>query len=213
MPRPAPLQRFPVPASTAAVFPPVFPRPKPLPPATVEGSAVDKSGRPLAGVDVSVRGVGSLVHTDSTGRFLLSGVDANLPLFLRLSKAGCATTNTSYLNPRTPKENLRVVLLSSGELKEIETRGSSAIVLISSNVPGLTFTSSPQVQGRPGVGTTRFRSAPGFAAIGVTQISFQPSSPTLANDHEPNVIITASPLGRDMVMPVFAGQVTYSLIP
>jgi hypothetical protein len=180
----------------------------------VEGTAVDKSGQPLAGVAVWVRGTGSPVRTDAAGRFVLSGVDVNVPLFLRFGKDGYATTNTTYLNPRTPKDTLRIVLLTTGELASLErpaTRGATSMVLLDSKVSGLTFKSSPPVQGSPGVGTTRFYPAPGFSAVGITQISFQPSSPSLVNDHEPNVIITASPLGKDLVMPVFVGQVTYAV--
>jgi hypothetical protein len=217
-PRPAPVQRFPVTTSDTTLFPPVLPRPKALQPVTMEGSIIDKSGQPLGGVDVSVRGTGSPVRTDGSGRFVLSHVDENSALFLRLSKQGYATTNTTYLNPRSPKENLRFVLVTSAELADLvrgapQSRGATAIVLIGSKVSGLTFHSSPQVQGSPGVGTTRFRPvdpATGFAAVGITQISFQPSSPSLKNDHEPNVIISASPSGKDMVMPVFVDQVTYA---
>ena len=215
-PRPAPLTRFPVGASDTMLFPPVMVRPKALASVTVEGMAVDNGGKPVAGVAVWVRGTGSPVRTDAAGRFVLSGVDANVPLFLRFGKDGLATTNTTYLNPRVPKDTLRVVLLSSGEVaalapKTSQTRGATAMVLLDSKVPGLTFQSSPPVQGKPGVGTTRFYPAEGFAGVGMTAISFQPSSPALVNDHEPNVIITASPLNRDLVMPVFVGQVTYAL--
>jgi hypothetical protein len=218
LPRPAPLQRFPVSASNTTLFPPVLPRPKALAQVTVEGSVVDKSGKPLAGVEVSVRGVGSTVRTDGGGRFVLPSVDVNVPLFLRLNKAEYATTNTTYLNPRSPKENLRFVMVTSGELAELvrggpQARGATATILIGNQHAGLTFQASPPVQGSPGVGTTRFRSvdpSTGFSAIGTTQISFQPSSPALVNDHEPNVIISASPIDKDMVMPVFVGQVTYA---
>ena len=192
--RPSPLQRFPVGASDAILFPPVLPRPRRLTPVTMEGTAVDKQGQPLADVMVAIRGVGTPVRTNSVGRFVLSKVDANLPLFLRLSKAGYATTNTSYLNPRTPKENLRVVLLGSGEFAKAVTRGASAIVLIHSKAP---FT-SPRVRMTD-------------AEVGVTEINLQPASPVQTNDYEPNVILTAAPLGKDVVLPVFAGQVTYLL--
>ena len=109
-----------------------------------------------------------------------------------------------------------MVLLSSGELaalapKNAQTRGATAMVLLDSKVSGLKFQSSPQVNGKPGVGTTQFYPAAGFAGVGITEISFQPSSPALVNDHEPNVIITASPLNKDLAMPVFVGQVTYAV--
>ena len=47
---------------------------------------------------------------------------------------------------------------------------------------------------------------------GITEINFQPAFPPQHNDHEPNVIITANPLAKDIVLPVFTGQVTYAII-
>ena len=49
------------------------------------------------------------------------------------------------------------------------------------------------------------------AEVGVTEINLQPASPVQTNDYEPNIILTAAPLGKDVVLPVFAGQVTYLL--
>jgi hypothetical protein len=217
--RPAPLQRFPVQASNAVLFPAVLPRPNLLAPVALEGMAVDKSGQPLSDVTVSVRGAGSPARADAAGRFVLSGVDVNLPLFLRLSKDGYVTTNTSYLNPHSSRENLRFVLVTPAELSQLmgdfgTMRGAPAVVLIASQAPGLTFQSSPPVTGKPGVGTTRFKAldpSTGFSAVGITQINFTAAYPSQPNDHEPNVIITANPLGRDVVMPVFVGQVTYAM--
>ncbi len=186
--RPAPLERFPVRPSNAALFPPVLPRPKLLAPVTMEGMAVDRKGKPLAGVMVSVRGAGPTVRTESTGRFVLAKVNPNSPLFLRLSKTGYATTNTAYLNPHCAKAKLRVVVMRSAD-----AHGASATVFIDSKVP---FT-SPRVKMID-------------ASVGVVNINLQPAYPAQTNAYEPNVIITATPSGKDIVMPVFAGQVTYA---
>jgi hypothetical protein len=198
--RPAALTRFPVNSNPLPVFgtdilPPVLSRPKPLGSATVEGTAVDKSGQPLSGVMVSVRATGPSVSTDAAGHFRLSNVDANLPLFLRLSKPGYATTNTSYLNPRGARENLRVMLLTAGPHK------TQATVIIGGAISGLTFTASP-------AGTTRFAAD----GTGTTEIKFQPAYPPQANDHEPNVIVSAEGMGKDIVLPVFPDQVSYGVV-
>jgi hypothetical protein len=190
--------RFPVSASDTTLLPPVFPRPKPLPSATVAGTVVDKSGQPLPGVLVSVRATGAPVTTGADGHFVLTKIDANLPLFLRLTKSGYATTNTSYLNPRAPKGSLRILLLTAGPHMQ------QATVVIGGAVAELKFTSSP-------AGITRFTSQDGLA-IGTTTINFQPAYPTQANDHEPNLIISADGLGKDIVLPVFADQVSYAEI-
>ena len=70
--------------SDTTLFPPVLPRPKALASVTVDGTAVDKGGRARwrgwrCGVHLPVRGG---LRT-SSGRFVLSGVDANVPLLLR----------------------------------------------------------------------------------------------------------------------------------
>src|SRR5258708_31050346 len=105
-------QRFPVSPSSAMRFPPALARPRSLGPATVEGIVFASSGRPVTGAAVSARGLDPAVRTDAAGRFVLRGVDTNEPLFLRVAKAGHATTNTAYLNPRAPKENVRILLLT-----------------------------------------------------------------------------------------------------
>src|SRR5262245_36761638 len=87
-PRPATTfsQRFPISPSSAMRFPPALPRPRSLGPATIEGIVVAGSGRPIAGAAVSARGVDPAIRTDAAGRFALRGVDANQPLFLRVTK-------------------------------------------------------------------------------------------------------------------------------
>ena len=216
-PRPATTysQRFPVSPSSAMRFPPVLARPKSLAPVTVEGIVVGSSGRPVAGAAVSARGLDPATRTDAAGRFALRGVDANKPLFLRVSRAAHATTNTPYLNPRGPRENLRILLLTSEELQSVQPDASShATMLLNSidasgkPIAGLNLTASPS-------GASRFaylnKTGP-VQIVGTTDINFQPAFPPQDNDHEPNVIVTANPLAKDMVMPVFTGQVTYAII-
>jgi hypothetical protein len=140
-------------------------------------------------------------------------VDTNQPLFLRVSKAGHATTNTPYLNPRGPKENLRILLLTTAELQTLNADAPSrAIMLFNSAgadgkpIAGLNLTASP-------AGKTRFSTIAGPAqTMGIMEIDFQPAYPPQENDHEPNVIVTANPLAKDIVLPVFTGQVTYAII-
>ena len=226
-------QRFPISPSNAILFPPVVARPKALAPATIEGMVYASSGRPLAGAAVSVRGIDPPVRTDAAGRFVLRGVDANQPLFLRVTKAGHATTNTQYLNPRS--YNLRILVLTDAELKSVmeawprskPDASSQAIVLLNSvdaggkPIAGLHLSASP-------AGTTHFGYLDkdgGFSGassissqtgpvqiVGVTEINYQPAYPPQSNDHEPNVIVTANPAGKDIVAPAFTGQVTYAVI-
>jgi hypothetical protein len=209
-PRPASTysQRFPTSPSGATLFPPAHPRPKSPAPISIEGAVLDYSGHPLTGATVSVRGLDPGVITGADGRFVLRRVDQTLPLFLRVTKAGHATTNTAYLNPRTPKQNLRILLLTSQELQDVAHSPERSAVLLLNSPAGLKVTSSP-------TGTTRFGylDKPGpIQIVGITSISFQPAFPPQTNDHEPNVIITADALAKDIVMPAFAGQVTYAVI-
>jgi hypothetical protein len=137
-------------------------------------------------------------------------------LYLRVSKPGHATTNTHYLNPRGAKENLRVLLLTDAELQSVAPDINSRAILLFNSlgaagkpVAGLSLTASP-------AGTTHFalpavKTLP-VQIVGTTEIRFQPSFPPQDNDHEPNVIVTANPLAKDIVMPAFAGQVTYGVI-
>ena len=79
-------------------------------------------GEPYAGsIARTARAIDPATRTDTAGRFVLRGVDANQALFLRVSKAGHATTNTPYLNPRGPKENLRILLLTDAELQSVKS--------------------------------------------------------------------------------------------
>jgi hypothetical protein len=197
-PRPEPLTRFPVSPSNTVLFPAVQPRPRQLAAVRVGGTVVDESGKPVSGVVVSARATGPSVTSDMSGRFLLNKVDDNLPLFLRVAKSGYATTNTAYLNSRGSKENLRIVLMASGEHKPQGT------IVIQGAPSGLNFTASP-------AGTTKFTNRDGLV-IGTTEIKFQPAYPAPANDHEPNVIISAEGLGKDIVLPVFADQVSYAVV-
>ncbi len=224
-PRPAAAysQRFPISPSGATLFPPALTRPKSPGPVSIEGVVLDYSGHAIAAATVSARGLDPGIRTGADGHFVLRRVDRNLPLFLRVSKAGHATTNTAYLNPRSPKENLRILLLTNQELQDVMHAWSgskdaaperSAVVLLNSvgangtPIAGLRLTSSP-------AGTTRFGylDKPGpVQIVGITGISFQPAFPAQSNDHEPNVIVTANPLAKDIVMPVFTGQVSYAVI-
>jgi hypothetical protein len=224
-PRPASVysQRFPTPPYGATLFPPAQPKPKSLAVVNVEGSVLDSGGHPLAGATVSVRGLDPGARTGTDGHFVLRRVDQPLPLFLRVTKAGHAITNTAYLNPRTPKQDLRILLLTSQELQDVMGSWSgskdaapqrSAVVLLNSvgadgrSISGLNMTSSPG-------GTTRFGfldSPRPVQIVGIAGINFQPSFPAQSNDHEPNLIITANPLAKDIVMPVFVGQVSYAII-
>ena len=113
---------------------------------------------------------------------------------------------------------------------------SNAVMLVNSvgaggkPIAGLNLTASPAMQrvGAAPSGTTRFGyfdKDGGFSGTssianvtgpvqiaGITEISFQPAHPPQSNDHEPNVIITANPLAKDIVAPAFVGQVTYAVI-
>src|SRR5260221_7656380 len=131
-------------------FPPALARPRSLGPATVEGIVFASSGRPVTGAAVSARGFDPAVRTDAAGRFVLRGVDTNDPLFLRVTKAGHATTNTAYLNPRGPKENVRILLLTDSERQTVKSDASAhAILLLNSAGPdgkplaGLSPSASP----------------------------------------------------------------------
>jgi hypothetical protein len=113
---------------------------------------------------------------------------------------------------------------------------SQAIVLVNSvgadgkPIAGLNLTASPAMQraGSPPAASTRFgysdkeggysgsssisgQTGP-IQVVGITEINFQPAFPAQSNDHEPNVILTANPLAKDIVLPAFAGQVSYALI-
>jgi hypothetical protein len=215
--------RYPVSAYNATLFPPALPRPKRLAPVTIEGSVVDSSGHPVEGATVSARGRNPGASTSADGRFVLQHVDANMPLFLRVSKTGHVSTNTAYLNPRSPKANVRILLLTNQELQDVTRAWSgskdaasehSAVLLLNTigangkPISGLKLTTSP-------AGATRF----GFPdkrgpvqIVGITNINFQPSFPAQSNDHEPNVIVTVNPLAKDIVMPAFTGQVSYAVI-
>ncbi|HTM47443.1 MAG TPA: CehA/McbA family metallohydrolase [Bryobacteraceae bacterium] len=221
--------RFPVGGAAAMRFPPALPKPRTPGPAVIEGMVVSSSGRPLPGVSVSARGAEPAVRTDLYGRFVIRGVNAAEPVFLRVSKPGYATTNSSYLNPRSPKENLRILLLTGAELQrclKVEAANHAVVLLNSAaadgkSIAGLSLTTSPWVQrgGSPPAGKTSFSlldkdaGLTGLAQfVGITDIQFQASFPPQPNDHEPNVIITANPLAKDIVMPVFTGQVSYATI-
>jgi hypothetical protein len=215
-------QRFPIFRSSAKLFPPTQPRPKSLAPVSIEGAVIDYTGHPVAGATVSVRGRDPGVLSGADGHFVLRRVDRNLPLFLRARMPGHVTTNTAYLNPRSPKENLRILLLTNQELqdalrgwsgsKDVAPEGSAVMLLNSVGadgkpIAGLKLTASP-------AGAARFGALdkPGpVQIVGTAGIGFQPSFPAQSNDHEPNVIVTANPLAKDLVMPVFVGQVTYAV--
>jgi hypothetical protein len=81
---------------------------------------------------------------------------------------------------------------------------TQATIVIDGAPAGLQFTASP-------AGTTQFHVENGLV-IGTTKINFQPAYPAQANDHELNVIVTADGLGKDIVVPVFPGQVTYARV-
>src|SRR5439155_22545531 len=98
------------------------------------GVVVASSGRPVAGAAVSARGLDPAVRTDAAGRFVLRSVDANEPLFLRVSKVGHSTTNTSYLNPRGPNEYLRILLLTAAERQTIKSGAFSQAILLLNSV-------------------------------------------------------------------------------
>ncbi len=141
-----------------------------------------------------MRGNGASTETGANGRFILRDVDVNLPLFLRLSKPGYATTNTSYLNPRA--SHVEVVMLDAIDKTTVVIDGAA----------GLSLSASP-------AGIAKFSPANASGRItGSVDIRFQSAYPPQANDHEPNLIITVNPPGTDIVMPVFAGQVNYARI-
>jgi hypothetical protein len=52
----------------------------------------------------------------------------------------------------------------------------------------------------------------GVQILGLAQLNFQPSSPEIPNVFEPNTIISVAPLGKDIVLPAFDGQVSYATI-
>jgi hypothetical protein len=137
------------------------------------------------------------------------------------------------LNPRS--HNLRILVLTDAELKSVmeawprskSENSSQAIVLLNSvgaggkPIAGLNLSASP-------AGTTHFGYLDkdgGFSGassisnqtgpvqiVGITEIDYQPAYPPQSNDHEPNVIVTANPVGKDIVAPAFTGQVTYAVI-
>jgi len=198
--RPPALTRFPVPAANFTVLPPILQRPKPLAAVTVEGTVVDKSGQPLTGVLVIARLNGASATTAAGGHFALSSVDDNSPLFLRATKSGYAVTNTSYLNARGPKENLRILMLPDREA----VGGAQATIVIGGASAGMTFASSPAE-------TTEFKPVEqgSTVALGIMNIKFQPAYPAVSNDFEPNLIVSPEGSNKAIVLPVFAGQVSY----
>ena len=146
---------------------------------------------------------------------MLRGVDANQPLFLRVSKPGHATTNTSYLNPRGPKENVRILLLTEPELHSLPPTRASAPSAVQQHRRRREAGRRPEPDGIPGRHDAVLlagRQNP----TGADRRDHGDQIPTLLppqdNDREPNVIVTANPLAKDIVMPVFAGQVTYAVI-
>jgi hypothetical protein len=120
----------------------------------------------------------------------MAGVATGQPIFLRAVKEGYAITNTAYLNPKTEAQ---IVMLSPAELPE-----TKAPILAITSPADL---SCPNVQRF--TGSSRFQ--------GVVDINYQPSFPSQPNDSMPNVIVSASSLHKDMVLPAFAGQVSYAV--
>jgi hypothetical protein len=59
--------------------------------------------------------------------------------------------------------------------------------------------------------STKSRSA-GVQIVGLAQIAFQPAEPAIPNTFEANTTISVTPLGKDIVLPAFAGQVSYAVI-
>lgn len=243
-PRPAlqSIGRFPVGPTDITLLPAMMPRPKGAQRISISGAIVDNDGRPLAGATVSARATGPKARTNSSGGFSLQGVETDHPLFLRVSRNGYATTNTSYMNPWGPKENLRVLVLKDEQVKSLLTtwgagdRGgpSRAVLLFDSAgadgapIIGLRLTSAPGGTGGWPANTPQFGYADaqggfsektstksrsgGLQVIGLAQIAFQPAEPAIPNTFEANTTITVAPLGKDIVLPTFAGQVSYAVI-
>jgi hypothetical protein len=49
-----------------------------------------------------------------------------------------------------------------------------------------------------------------FQIVGVTEIKLQEAFPSHTSIHEPNLIITVTPVGKDIVLPVFPNQISYA---
>jgi hypothetical protein len=224
-------------AAPSTLLPPPNPRPAAPPAATLSGRVVTEAGTPLAGARVWARGEEPGAETDALGRFVLAGVSTEAPLFLRVTKSGHRTTNTSYLNPRAasrleilcPTTSAAQALFSAWVSQERSLEAaffdSRPLFLIQVDKPGLRVGASPVGRGRmdsaagtrlayaDAVGTwsgelTLAAPPSGIQVIGSTHINF-PESADEDNTREPNVILSVAPLGKDLVAPAFAGQVTY----
>jgi hypothetical protein len=223
-------------AAPSTLLPRPNPRPAPPAPATIAGTVVTETGAPLAGARVSARGEEPSTQTDASGRFTLAAVVTEAPLFLRVSKPGHRTTNTSYLNPQSASK-LRILCPSTSAAQALFSAWAShertlepgffdtrPLLFIQVDKSDIRVGASPAGRGRMDsafgtrlayadaggtfTGSATLAAAPsGIQLIGSTQIHF-PDSADEDDSREPNVILSFSPLGKDMVAPVFAGQLT-----
>lgn len=199
----------------ATPIPPTLPRPPRARPARIEGVVSTAAGEPMAGAKVSARGRGPSGVTDEAGRFVLEDVPVDTPLFLRVEREGFLTTNTSYLNPRASTA-LQIVCLTPDEAKRQFTAWSKTnkrvrpeyidsrpTLLIDGVPPAVTVTASPRATEFEAVDAGGQR-----RILGSVHINFR-DSPDEDNSVEPNVVLSLDRLGKDRVVPAFAGQVTY----
>jgi len=202
------------------MFPAILPRPA-AGSVTVQGEVVDASGHAIAGAAVSANGVVPTTATDARGHFVLKNIALDHWLFLRVSKLGRVTTNTSYLNPRTASPP-RIMLLTPDDLQNLPDVKSRAIVLVDSvgadgkPLVGLSLTASPEVRatrGQPAFPQVITANPPGPAQmIAVTRIELQDAFPVESDPHEANFIVSVKPLQKDLVIPAFPGQIGYAVI-
>jgi hypothetical protein len=234
--------RFDAAPSNTAIFPTILPK-APARLLTIQGTVVDSIGQPIPDVDVSVCGLEPQSQTDAAGRFVLRRLRSDLPLFLRASKRGYTTANTSYLNPLS-RNKLRILLPDNKTIEQLmqewpgwRSRANSSdeatpgIVLLSIVKPGgqltgLRLTTSPATLADQKSPHTEFRYLDAFGTlstevpnscsrglfqiVGVTEIKLQEAFPAHTSIHEPNLIVSVAPIGKDIVLPVFPHQISYA---
>jgi hypothetical protein len=142
------------------------------------------------------------------------------------------TTNSSYLNPRGSPGSLRILCARTESARALfdAWEGKSATVepehfktrpllLLNVYATGITVVTSPQgteigyadAAGGFEARATLADPPGGIQILGSPEIEFA-ESPDEDNTREPNLIISVEPLGKDAVLPVFAGQVSYAAV-
>ncbi len=239
--RPLPIPSYPFDGPAAAdkggttLLPPALPRPREPAPVTVRGSVVSESGAPVVGARVSARGQKPSTLTGRDGGFVLPGVPVGSALWLRVGKEGHITTNSAYINPRTPPSLLKIVILESARARTLlerwlatRTEAAPASIqgrpLLLANVVGPKEALSPALTARVSQRSAHFgyvdpeaaftkngtTSHPGggIQIVGSVDINLVERVDSDGTE-ELNVIFSFEALGKDVVMPVFAGEATY----